>query len=69
MAISFCAAEEKEDLQRIQNLIRDVIPVVSNHPFELPADAKPQIHKKKSGSKYKKGRKSEASKKKKKRWY
>ncbi|MGV6861619.1 MAG: DEAD/DEAH box helicase, partial [Putridiphycobacter sp.] len=52
-AISFCSAEEKETLARIQTVIKDVIPVETDHPFELPADAKPQIHRKKSGSKYK----------------
>jgi len=68
-AISFCCAEEKEMLKQTQSLLKETIPVNTNHPFELPVDAKPQIHRKKSGSKYRKGRKSEASKKKKKRWY
>jgi len=68
-AISFCCAEEKEFLKQTQAFLKEVFPVNHNHPFELPADAKPQIHRKKSGSKYRKGRKSEASKKKKKRWY
>lgn len=66
---SFCCAEEKEYLKGIQNLIRESIQVENDHPFPLDPDAKPQIHKRKSGSKYRKGRKSAASKKKKKRWY
>ena len=45
------------------------IPVVEEHPYPLDPAEKPQVHKKKSGSKHKKGRKSEASKKKKTRWY
>ena len=46
------------------------IPVENNHPYPLDPKAKPVIHKsKKTGNKYKKGRKSAASKKKKKRWY
>ncbi len=68
-AISFCCAEEKEALKQTQQFLKEVIPVNAHHPFVLPADAKPQIHRKKSGSKYRKGRKSAASKKKKKRWY
>ena len=69
LAFSFCCAEEKESLTQIQNLIGERIPVENDHPFPLDPDAKPQIHRKKSGSKYRKGRKSAASKKKKKRWY
>jgi ATP-dependent RNA helicase RhlE len=69
VAYSFCSAEEKEYLTSIQNLIRESIKVENDHPFPLDPDAQPQIHKRKSGSKYRKGRKSEASKKKKKRWY
>jgi ATP-dependent RNA helicase RhlE len=42
--------------------------VEEEHPYLLDPKAQPQVHKKK-GSKYKKGRKSVASKKKKKRWY
>jgi len=67
-AYTFCSAEEKQLVSPIQNLIKQIIPVEEEHPFPLSPDAKPTIHKKK-GSKYKKGRKSEASKKKKKRWY
>lgn len=67
-ALSFCSADEKTYLTDIQKLIGKEIPEEENHPYPLDPKAKPEIHKKK-GSKYRKGRKSEASKKKKKRWY
>jgi len=66
---SFCSAEEKEFVVQIQSLLKENLAIVTDHPFELPADAQPQIHRKQSGSKHKKGRKSKASKEKKKRWY
>lgn len=65
---SFCSADEKTYIKAIQQLIQKDIFVEENHPYPLDPKAKPQVHKK-AGSKYKKGRKSEASKKKKKRWY
>ncbi len=65
---SLCSADEKSYVQTIQKLINVQIPVENDHPYPLDPKAKPIVHKKK-GSKYKKGRKSEASKKKKKRWY
>tara|TARA_B110000037_G_C17127622_1_gene509034 strand:- start:10458 stop:11696 length:1239 start_codon:yes stop_codon:yes gene_type:complete len=68
-AYSFCSADERDYVLAIQKLIHLSIPVEEEHPYPLDPDAKPQVHKKKSGSKYRKGRKSEASKKKKKRWY
>lgn len=70
MSYSLCSADEKSYAQTIQQLINVQIPVEENHPYPLDPKAKPIIHKsKKIGSKHKKGRKSEASKKKKKRWY
>lgn len=67
---SFCSADEKNYVQSIQQLIQLQIDVVENHPYPLDPKEKPMVHKStKTGSKYKKGRKSEASKKKKKRWY
>jgi ATP-dependent RNA helicase RhlE len=69
VAYSFCCAVEKEFIPLIQEYTREIIPVIEEHPFLMDHDAKPQVHRKKSGSKYRKGRKSEASKKKKKRWY
>ena len=65
---SFCSADEKSYVKTIQQLINVQIPIEEDHPYPLDPKAKPIVHKKK-GSKYRKGRKSEASKKKKKRWY
>ena len=67
-AYSMCSADEKSYVKTIQNAINVQIPVETEHPYPLDPKAKPAVHKK-QGSKYKKGRKSEASKKKKKRWY
>ncbi|PKG51804.1 DEAD/DEAH box helicase [Olleya sp. 1-3] len=70
MAYSLCSADEKSYLIDIQKLIHLQLDVMDDHPYPLDPKAKPIIHKSaKSGSKHKKGRKSEASKKKKKRWY
>ena len=66
---AFCSADEKDYVVAIQKLTHITIPVVEEHPYPLDPAEKPQVHKKKSGSKHKKGRKSEASKKKKTRWY
>jgi ATP-dependent RNA helicase RhlE len=67
---SLCSADEKAYVKSIQQLINVQIPIEEEHPYPLDPKAKPIIHKsKKTGSKHKKGRKSEASKKKKKRWY
>jgi len=65
---SLCSADEKSYIKSIQQLINVQIPVDENHPYPLDPKAKPIVHKK-QGSKYKKGRKGEGSKKKKKRWY
>ncbi|WP_299126018.1 DEAD/DEAH box helicase [uncultured Winogradskyella sp.] len=67
-AYAMCSADEKSYVKTIQNYINVQIPVETEHPYPLDPKAKPIVHKKK-GSKYKKGRKSVASKKKKKRWY
>ena len=67
---SLCSADEKAYIKTIQQLINTQIPIEENHPYPLDPKAKPEVHKsKKTGSKHKKGRKSQASKKKKKRWY
>ena len=68
LSYSLCSADEKSYVKTIQQLINVQIPVEDNHPYPLDPKAKPIVHKKK-GSKYKKGRKGEGSKKKKKRWY
>jgi len=70
IAYSFCSADEKAYVKSIQHLIQLQIDIIDDHPYPLDPKAKPIIHKsKKTGSKHKKGRKSVASKKKKKRWY
>lgn len=70
MAYSLCSADEKSYIITIQQLIQMQLDVIDEHPYPLDPKAKPIIHKsKKTGSKHKKGRKSVASKKKKKRWY
>lgn len=67
---SLCSADEKAYVKTIQQLINVQIPIEDNHPYPLDPKAKPEIHKsKQTGSKHKKGRKGEGSKKKKKRWY
>jgi len=67
-AYSFCAADEKSYVKSIQQLIQLQIDIIEDHPYPLDPKAKPIVHKK-QGSKHRKGRKSQASKKKKKRWY
>ncbi len=70
MAYSFCGADEKNYVKTIQQLLQVEIPVEESHPYPLDPKAKAITHKSQnSGSKHKKGRKSVASKKKKKRWY
>ncbi len=70
LSYSLCSADEKAYVKTIQQLINVQIPIEENHPYPLDPKAKPIVHKsKKPKSKHKKGRKSEASKKKKKRWY
>lgn len=68
IALSLCSADEKGYIKDIQQLINTTIPVEEEHPYPLDPKSKPEVHKK-PGSKHKKGRKSEGSKKKKKRWY
>jgi len=68
-AYSFCSADEKSYIKDIQELINTAIPVMDEHPYLLDPKAKREIHKTPGKSKHKPGRKSAASKKKKKRWY
>ena len=68
-AYSFCSADEKTYVAAIQQLIQLQLDVIEEHPYPLDPKAKKEIHKTPGKSKYKKGRKSEASKKKKNRWY
>jgi len=67
IAFSFCSADETAYAKAIQEYLKRSIKIIEDHPFPL---TKPK-HKKQPNtiSKHKKGRKSEASKKKKKRWY
>ena len=69
MAYSFCSADEKPYVITIQQLIQLQIDIIEDHPYPLDPKAKKEIHKTPGKSKHRKGRKSEASKKKKKRWY
>ncbi|WP_396601712.1 DEAD/DEAH box helicase [Algibacter sp. R77976] len=70
IAYSFCSADEKSYIKTIQQLISLQLDIIEDHPYPLDPKAKPIVHKSnKTGSKHRKGRKSEASKKKKKRWY
>ncbi len=69
VAYSLCSADEKAYVLEIQKLIQLQLDVVEEHPFPLNPKAKKEVHKSPNKSKYKKGRKSESSKKKKKRWY
>ena len=66
---SFCSADEKPYVQTIQQLIQLQLDVIEDHPYPLDPKAKKEIHRTPGKSKHKKGRKSERSKKKKKRWY
>ena len=68
IAFSFCSPDENAYIKLIETLIEKPIKVILEHPYVID---KPK-HKKlqpNTVSKNKKGRKSEASKKKKKRWY
>lgn len=76
LAISFCGKDEKPYWQEIEKLIRMKIKVVTDHPYgwkeETPnPDAKPDLRNKKNPTEATKtnSRKSDASKKNKKRWY
>ena len=68
IAISFCAKDEVVYLRGIEKLIRNKAKVIKDHPYpfneeKASKDAKPDLRNKNSS------RKSEASKKNKKRWY
>lgn len=74
LAISFCGKDEKTYWTDIEKLIRMKIKVVEDHPYpytdEIPdPDAKPDLRNKKKENKTGNSRKSDASKKNKKRWY
>ncbi len=69
IAYSLCAADEKTYIKDIQKLIGLQLDIIEDHPYPLDPKAKPIVHKTPGKSRHRKGRKSEASKKKKKRWY
>lgn len=68
ISFSFCSPDENNYIKDIETLIEKPIKVIDEHPYVIH---KPKHTKKQPNtiSKNKKGRKSEASKKKKKRWY
>jgi ATP-dependent RNA helicase RhlE len=73
---SFCSIDEKKYVVEIQKTIKKAIPVVEDHPYALQRkekaidlNKKSSTKQKNSNTKHKKGRKSTASKKNKKRWY
>ncbi|CAA0236903.1 DEAD/DEAH box helicase [Tenacibaculum maritimum] len=68
ISLSFCSPDEKLYIEHIEDLLQRTIKVINDHPYPL---SKPKKIKKQPNtiSKHKKGRKSSASKKKKKRWY
>jgi ATP-dependent RNA helicase RhlE len=75
ISISFCSKDEEPYWKDIQKLIKVNVKTIKDHPFpwkdEVPnPDAKPDLrNKKKPEGKENNSRKSEASKKNKKRWY
>lgn len=67
-SLTFCGADEKSYIEKIQQVIQSQIKIITDHPYPLDPKEKPIVHKKK-GSPHKKGRKGEGSKKNKRRWY
>ena len=74
LAISFCGKDEKAYWLDIEKLIRMKVKVVTDHQYtwrdeEINPDAKPDLRNKNKMNPNSNSRKSEASKKNKKRWY
>jgi len=74
LAISFCGKDEKPYWQDIEKLIRMKVKVITDHQYtwkdaEINPDAKPDLRNKNKMNPNSNSRKSEASKKNKKRWY
>ena len=74
ISISFCGKDEEPYWKDIQKLIKVNVKTIKDHPFpwknEVPnPDAKPDLRNKKKHNGKNNSRKSEASKKNKKRWY
>jgi ATP-dependent RNA helicase RhlE len=73
LAISFCAKDEQPYLKDIERLIKMSVKIEKEHPYpytDVPEnpDAKPDLRNKKKPEATN-SRKSDASKKNKKRWY
>jgi ATP-dependent RNA helicase RhlE len=68
IAFSFCSPDEFDYIKDIEALLQRPIKIIEDHPYRLTQPKKPKIQPN-TVSKNKKGRKSEASKKNKKRWY
>ncbi len=70
-SFSFCSADEKSYIEKIERLMKKSIDVVTDHPYPLDPKAKAEVHVKRDVKvkTRRKGRKSAASKKNKKRWY
>ncbi|TXD50811.1 MULTISPECIES: DEAD/DEAH box helicase [unclassified Polaribacter] len=68
IAFSFCSPDEDAYLHQIEEILQKTIKVIDDHPYPLTQPKKVKIQPN-TVSKNKKGRKSEASKKNKKRWY
>ncbi len=74
ISISFCGKDEEPYWKDIQKLIKVNVKIIKDHPFpwkdEVPnPEAKPDLRNKKKPEGTNNSRKSEASKKNKKRWY
>ncbi|MFN3969572.1 DEAD/DEAH box helicase [Flavobacterium sp.] len=74
ISISFCGKDEEPYWKDIQKLIKVNVKIIKDHPFpwkdEIPnPEAKPDLRNKKKPEGTNNSRKSEASKKNKKRWY
>jgi ATP-dependent RNA helicase RhlE len=74
ISISFCGKDEEPYWKDIQKLIKVDVKVIKDHPFpwkdeEPNPEAKPDLRNKKKPEGQNNSRKSEASKKNKKRWY
>ena len=68
IAFSFCSPDENSYIKSIEELVQRPIKVITDHPYTVNQPKKQKIQPN-TISKHKKGRKSEASKKNKKRWY
>ncbi len=68
IAFSFCSPDEDVYLYKIEEILDTTIKEITDHPYPLTPPKRVKVQPN-TISKNKKGRKSEASKKNKKRWY